>query len=176
MLFISMVFMLVMTFMGLYVMRTGIQQLQMADNAGSKTIAFQRAESARAYAEDLINAKADLMSTGTAGSDFECSTSGYFARSALEIVGCSVLSPGSLAWDDSDSFSIPNSAGQRYAIEYQGIDEVLEPNAGVEVGVGVGTGVSDLIDVYVFRIVARGEESAGGETVLQSIFIARKSS
>jgi Tfp pilus assembly protein PilX len=172
-LFISLVFLLVMTFMGLYVMRSSIQQLQMADNAGSKIIAFERAEAARAYAEGLINAKADLMSTGA---DFNCNTNGYFARSALAIVGCSVLNADALAWDNDDSFAVPDSEGQRYAIEYQGIDEVLEPNAGVEVGVGVGSGVSDTIDVYVFKIIVRGGESAGGLSILQTIFVARKSS
>lgn len=172
-LFISLIFLLVMTFLGLRVYRSSVLQLQMADNAGSKSVAFEQAEAARSYAEGLINAKANIMSTGT---DFNCNTNGYYARSALAIIGCSTLNPDSMVWDNTDSFGVPGNADQRYAIEYLGFDEVLEPNAGVEVGVGVGMGVSEMIDVFVFRIIAKGRESAGGNSILQSVFTARKSS
>jgi Tfp pilus assembly protein PilX len=172
-LFISLIFLLVMTFLGLRVYRSSVLQLQMADNIGSKTVAFQHAETARSYAEGLINNKANVMSTGT---DFNCNTNGYYARAGLAIIGCSTINPDSMVWDNTDSFSVPGSTDQRYAIEYLGVDEVLEPNAGVQVGVGVGSGASEMIDVFVFRIIAKGGESAGGDSVLQSIFTARKSS
>ncbi len=168
---ISLIFLLVMTFLGIYVYRSSVLQLQMADNAGSKTSAFQQAESARAYAEGLLNAKADSMSTGT---NFQCSAAGYFARTDLAIQGCASLALSQMQWNDTDSFAVPNSTDQRYAIEYMGEDEVLEPYGGVLVG--VGTGKSETINVYVFRIYAKGSETAGAKSILQSIFLARKSS
>ena len=165
----SLIFLLVLTFLGIHVFRSSILQLRMADNAGSKNIAFQQAETAITYAEGLINTKADNMSTGTA---YSCDTNGYFARYALAIAGCSGLDPDSMQWDDTDSFTVPGSTNQRYAIEYLGADQVYESNTGVE----VGTGTSEMIDVYVFQIFAKGEESAGGNSILKSVFIARKSS
>ena len=168
-LLVSMMFLLVLTLLGIHVFRSSIMQLQMADNAGSRMIAFQQAETARAYAESILNAKADDMSTGTA---FSCATDGFFSRATPAIAGCSALDADSMEWDDDDSFTVPGATDQRYVIEYLGIDQVLEPNAGVEVGMGE----SDMIDVYVFQILAKGEEAAGGSSVLQSIFIARKSS
>jgi len=169
-LLVSMIFLLVLTFLGIHVFRSSIMQLQMADNAGSRMIAFQQAETARAYAEGILNDRADKMSDGTL--PFSCATDGYFARADLAIAGCSELDIGSMQWDDDDSFTVPDAADQRYVIEYMGIDKVIEPNSGVEVGMGE----SDMIDVYVFQVIAKGEESAGGSSILQSIFIARKSS
>ena len=172
-LLVSMIFLLVLTFLGIHVFRSSIMQLQMADNAGSRMIAFQQAETARSVAEGKINDIANNMSDGSV--PFECATkNGYFASATL-IAGCSALVVGSLGWNSNDSISVSGDDDddeQRYVIEYLGIDQVLEPNAGVEVGMGE----SDMIDVYVFQILAKGEEAAGGSSVLKSIFIARKSS
>lgn len=176
-LFISLIFLLVMTFLALRVYQSSTQQLQMADNSGSKSLAFQAAESARSYAESLMNDKANSLSQGT---DYSCETSGYYASaeviSELGILGCSEINLSSMKWDNTDSFVVPDVSDQRYAIEFMGADEVLEPYAGVQIGVGTGTGSSEMIDVYVFRILTQGRENAGGNVVLQSIFIARKSS
>jgi len=167
-LIISILLLVVLTLIGLYLSQSGMLELRMADNAASRSIAFQRAEAARTYAENLINSQADQMSA--AGGSFECTTGYYASSNAPNTSGCSQLDLSQMKWDTTDSIAIDQD--QRYVIEYLGTDEVREPYLGVE----VGNNTSQTMEVYVFRIVTRGSESAGGTVTLQSIFTARKSS
>lgn len=169
-LIISIVLLIVLSLIGLYLFNSSLLEMRMADNAGSSNVAFQRAEAARAYAEGLMNGLADNMSKGTI--TYGCTTKGYYARASLGINGCSALNPASMKWDATDSFAVPGNTNQRYALEYLGIDTVREIYLGLE----TGGNTSQTMKVYVFRILARGTEAAGGNTVLQSIFTARKSS
>ena len=169
-LIVSIVLLVVLSLIGLYLFNSSLLEMRMADNAASSNIAFQRAEAARAYAEGLMNDLADKMSKGTL--TYGCGTKGYYARASLNINGCTALNPANMKWDANDSFAVPNKSNQRYALEYLGIDTVKEIYLGIE----TGNDTNQTMQVYVFRILAHGTEDAGGNTVLQSIFTARKSS
>ncbi len=166
-LIVSIVLLIVLSLIGLYLFNSSLLEMRMAGNTASSTVAFQRAEAARAYAENQMNTQANTLSQGTA---YSCNT-GYYARPGLNINGCTAINLANMKWDATDSLSVPNKSNQRYAVEYLGTDTVKKAYLGIE----TGNNTSQTMQVYVFRILSHGTQG-NGKKVLQSIYTVRKSS
>ena len=167
-LIISIILLVVLTMLGLYLSQTGILELRMADNAASRSIAFQHAETARTKAESVMNALADRMSKKSGVLDCQTEGKGYYAAASANANGCPSLDLTKMKWDATDSLTVDGNT--RYAVEYLGINKVPKFYFEKELGTSGNT-----IEVYVFRIISHGIDTAGGEVLLQSIYTARKS-
>jgi type IV pilus assembly protein PilX len=171
-LIISIVLLVVMTLLGLYLSQSGILEMRMSENAASRSIAFQRAETARSQVEQAVNPSTDptkglahLISQNSGVLDCQKEGAGYYAAAAANATGCSPLDLQKMSWDDTDSKALGGNT--RYAIEYLGTDCIAQELLGTEMG---GTGE----EVFIFRITARGAEDAGGVVTIQSIYTVRK--
>ena len=171
-LMLSIVFLLLITIIGLYLFRSSTLDLRMANNSASKALSFEDAEAARIQAEGTLMDLADAISAGTASYDCVDLGVGFYAAAGVG-EGCGEMDdPMDLAWTDDDSVVDPDNPHARFAFEYVGIDEVFEIGDDVE----MGTGQLNKFDVFVFRITGHGMDTSGGLTTVQSIFLARKSS
>ncbi len=170
---ISIVLLVVLTLLGLYLSQSGLLEFRMAENAASRSIALQAAETTRSLAETQagviakqVNANGDQYDCTTLGNGYYAASSAGTAAGSLKVAavvsGCNALDPNALKWDDSDSLSTQN--GTRYVIEYLGIQDIKDPKD-VELGQPPPT-------YHVFRILARGQDAGGGNVTLQSIYVA----
>ncbi len=168
-LIISIILLVILTLLGLYLSQTGILELRMADNAASRSIAFQNAETARNTAEKIMNALADRMSQNSGVLDCQTEGIGFYAATTTGTNGCQTLNRLGMKWDATDSIQAGNNTNMRYAIEYLGTEKIPKSYFEKEIGTR-----GNLIEVYVFRILSQGKDAAGGRTLLQSIYTARK--
>ncbi len=171
-LIVSIILLVVMTLLGLYLSQTGILEMRMSENAASRSIAFQRAETARSQVEKAVNPTKDpstglayLLSRNSGVLDCQKEGAGYYAAISANATGCSRLDLKKMNWDNTDSQAL--SGNTRYAVEYLGTDCIAQELLGNEMG-GAGE------EVYVFRIITRGTEDAGGAVTIQSIYTVRK--
>ena len=170
-LIISIILLVVMTLLGLYLSQTGILEMRMSENAASRSIAFQHAETARNTAEKVMNSVADRMSQKSGVLDCQAEGIGFYAATTTGTNGCKALDRNSMKWDATDSIQAGKNTNMRYAIEYLGTEKIPKSYFEKE----ISTQGNNLIEVYVFRILSQGEDTAGGKTLLQSIYTARKS-
>lgn len=171
-LMLSIVFLLLITIIGMYLFRSSSLDLRMANNSASKALSFEGAETARISAEETLIALADDISAGT--TVYNCTELGvgFFAATGEGLNCAEMADATAMAWTEADSVVDATNAHARYAFEYVGIDEVFEIGDDVE----MGTGTLNSFEVYVFRITGHSMDSSGGNTTVQSIFLARKSS
>ncbi len=167
---VGLIFLLLMSIIGLYASRSSSLELRMAGNAGDKADSFENAEDARLDAETMLNDLALKISQGT---PYDCGALGvgYYARAGL-VNGCNALDPLNMAWDGTDSLPNPNNTGARYAIEYLGEDVVDAIYDDVDQVPGQDEGKER---VYVFRVVGRGSEATGANSTIETIYMARQS-
>ena len=178
-LFIGLIFLLLMTLVGLYVSRSSVLELRMAGNAGAKAASFENAEDGRMDAEGILKTLSNTMSanmtsdtSASASQAFNCGNlgAGYYAR-AGEGTGCGVLVPDALNWDGADSLPNPDNPEARYAVEYLGLDEIFETGNDVETGIGN----PEKKKVFVFRVVGHGVEPSGSASTVETIYMVFKS-
>jgi len=162
---IGLVFLLLMTLIGLHLSRSSTLELRMAGNAGAKAVSFEFAEDVRMEAEQGLE---QLVNNVLAVGVYDCSVlgAGYYAR-AGQGTSCSALGQTLLGWDATDSIVSTSYADRRYAIEYLGKDQVFEIGDDVE----TGTGGQRMRDVYVFRVVGYGKEPSGSSSTVETFFI-----
>ena len=166
---LSLAFLLITSVAGLYMFRASTLDMRMAGNAAAKMASFEDAESARVEAEgDIMNIADDLS---TSGGLFNCNQlgAGFFAAPGVGS-GCQALDYKQLNWTAQDSIASAR-ASARYALEYLGQDEVFEVNNDVELGAdGAST-----ISVYIFRVVGRALSDDGASTLVESLYMVRRS-
>jgi len=178
-LIISIILLVVMTLLGLYLSQTGILEMRMSENAASRSIAFQLAETSRSLVETAVNPGKDptkglayRISQHSGVLDCRNEGAGYYAAASASATGCSHFDLKKMNWDDTDSQVLKvdtsyKTEHPRYAIEYLGTDCIAQYLLGTEMG---GTGE----EVFVFRIITRGTEDTGGVVTIQSIYTVRK--
>ncbi len=166
---IGLIFLVLMTMVGLFVARSSMLQLKMSDNAGAKATSFEAAEKARITAEKALITVANGVSQSGV---YDCAKlgAGYFARAGSGGQNCQTFDLAAMNWDNNDSVAV-NGNLERYAIEYLGEDEVNQVADEVE----TGSTAQGKVKVLVFRIVARGRDAAGAETIVKTVFLVRKS-
>lgn len=167
-LFVAMIILIMLALLGLYVTKSSVLQLKMADNTGMKSKTLEFAEASRSYAEAQIIVRGNQMSAGTV---YDCSAlgTGYYASPILSLTGCYALVVASFDWDN-DSIAVPGD-GKKYVVEYLGVDSISEVGDDVQQGLLE----SNKVAVHVFRIVTQGKEDRGSETILETIYLVRKS-
>lgn len=163
-LILALIFLIILTGIGVYMAKRSSLELRMAGNVMSKAQTFERAEEARIGAETVASTLADALS---AGGTFNCNTTGYFAAVGVggTIGTCKALAVGGLKWDNTDSIAVGNG---RYAIEYQGRRTIVLEEDRFSVPV-------KQTEVHGFRIATRGAEASGGRTVLETVYLRRAS-
>jgi len=168
-LLIGLVFLVLMTMVGLFVARSSMLQLRMSDNAGGKATSFEEAEQARIKAEDALLSVADTVSQS---GKYDCAVfgAGFYASATANSINCSNLVIDNINWDANDSVAVQGGKG-RYVVEYQGEDKVNRVADEVE----TGSTTQGKIKVHVFRIYSRGIDADGAETVVKTIYLVRAS-
>ena len=167
MLIISLMFLVILTIIGLYLASDSVMQLRMAGNSSAKAISFETAETTRSYAEaQMIILANNISSNGI--SYFNCATrgDGYYASANgadAGAIGCSVMGTAPVKW-----ISVPDSTNSKFAIEFLGEDSISEVSDDTQIG-------AETFDVFVFRILSQGSTSTGATTQIESLFITRKS-
>lgn len=160
-LFVSLVFLLILSVLGVSSMNDTIMQGKMASAIQDGNVALQGAETALRVAEDAIE-------------DF-ASTSGFTAIGPLYTQGSAPDPFAATTWTGNASREAGVVAGQadqpRYFIELAGTVVDLGSDGGVsEVGNGYGaSGGSG--DIKTFRIVARGTGGTGiSQRIVESFY------
>ncbi|MDA1074951.1 MAG: PilX N-terminal domain-containing pilus assembly protein [Proteobacteria bacterium] len=167
-LILALFFLLLITMIGLFLTRSSSLELRMAGNSGAKAQSFERAEEARLDGEATLTDVANKISSGT---PYNCADLGKGFHAAPGYgSNCTSVSLAAMKWDGTDSLVDPDNSNARYVYEYLGLDNVTEEGDDVE----IGAAGSYLMDVYVFRVIARGLETSGASSTIETIFLARE--
>ena len=158
-LIVSLVFLTVLTILGVNALNTSVMQNTMANNFQFQIGAMEDAEVSVGMGEDVAT---DIVDTGGA------STLGFevFGTASNEYHLAGTIDPTSPDWVAS-GYSPKATANGEYVIEYAGIVDVGNGNA---VGVGNGGATSGNTG-HIFLISARSGTSKGATRTIQTTFV-----
>jgi type IV pilus assembly protein PilX len=160
-LIISLILLLVLTFLGISSMQTTTLEERMAANQKDYYLAFEAAEFALADAEEFVGI---IFSTG----DFNATGSNGGLFQGHDLINAQVWK--TVNWSDDDLVQVVNgfamtSEAPKYIVEVMQVVSSVEDsvNAGNEYGEQTGA-----TDTTVFRVTARGVSGKGSVVFLQA--------
>jgi len=158
-LFMALIFLLIMTLLGVYSMNTSRLENMMAGNNQFQTTALSNAELTVRDGERQVGA----ILGATPFDEWNDAGDFYYDRTAEST---EIIDPTALNWGfTSNSYSLPDGGTGRYVIEYSG----YEPLPGEEVSFPSDCTAGAC--VFVFQISAQNETSRGAKRTVQVVYV-----
>ena len=158
-LFMSLIFLLILTILGVFGMNISRMENLMAGNAQFQTSALNNAELA------ISTARNDLQNALEGGLEF-VDTGDFLYDSSGENPGAESVDPSALDWSTFTHGTISGDSKSKYIVEYAGCD--------VKLGNTVDDCNASCFDTqscgYVFLITTQSETSRGAKRNVQQVF------
>jgi type IV pilus assembly protein PilX len=157
-LIVSLIFLLIMTLLGVFALNTSTLETLMAGNNQYQTAALGDAELALASGEDDVEA----VVSDTVALEFDTGGDHYYNSGDID--------PNNLDW----SGFVHNDVGDgQYVIEYGGSEPLPGSSTSLGTSTAYGGGVAGG-DVFVFLVTARSESSKGAVRIVQSVYVTEE--
>ena len=153
---VSLIFLIVLTLLGIGVMNVSLQELKMAGQFMQQSRVQTLAEDCLKTAESAAAAQVDAQLNRPGGTLPR--TPGFFDIAN----GTAAAAVGDATWWEDASHALPCTADARYAIEYLGVQDVVLHEDRY-------TGRTH--PLHAFRITARATAGTDASVVLQTIFL-----
>jgi hypothetical protein len=158
-LFMALIFLLILTILGVFGMNISRMENLMAGNAQFQTSALNNAElavaTARSSLQDALDGGLEFITTGD-----------YLYDSSGENPGAEPVDPSLLDWSSFNHGTIPGDPNSKFIVEYAGCD--------VKLGNTVDDCSASCFDTqscgYVFLITTQSETSRGAKRNVQQVF------
>lgn len=161
---VSMIFLLVLSIIGISVMNGSSLELKMAANSLDKTVSFNDAEDVRGAAEAAVNSIVDRLEINNESFAAALTTLGYGNGFYDISAGGTVSTDVFEFWQDSNNYRAVGANGAGYVIEYLGVHAVfLNRNTAWNRG-------NEAL-MHVFRLTVMGRGNHGALSAVQAIYM-----
>jgi type IV pilus assembly protein PilX len=153
---VALIFLIVLTLLGISVMNVSQQELKMAGQFAQQSRVQTQAEDCLKTAESAAAAQVDAQLNHPGG------TLPHIPGFLDVANGTAAAAVGDASWWDDQLHTLPCAANGRYVIEYLGAENLVLPEDRY-------TGRTH--PMHVFRITARGTSGTEASVMLQTIFL-----
>lgn len=156
---VALIFLLVLTLLGISVMSISQQELKMASQFSQQSRVQTETENCLKIAEAVAAAQVDAQLNRPGGALPH--TAGF-----VDIANGAIAADiGSADWWDAPANSLPCTGAARYVVEYLGVQDIVLPEDRY-------TGRTH--PMHAFRITARGTAGTEASVVLQNLFLRNR--